>query len=71
MKIRLKIHKFAMQLDRLDDCGINSFQGKKRKNLNRLMSACDEYLYWYSIQGEYGHNVEECEHWIKKRHLQF
>ncbi|WP_062107333.1 DUF6176 family protein [Bacillus niameyensis] len=31
----------------------------------------DEYLYWYSIQGEGGQNVETSEHWIDKKHLEF
>ncbi len=29
-----------------------------------------EYLYWYSVQGENGQNVEESEHWIDKKHLE-
>lgn len=31
----------------------------------------DEFLYWYSIQGEGGQNVETSEHWIDKKHLEF
>lgn len=30
-----------------------------------------EYLYWYSIQGENGQAVEESEHWIDKKHLEY
>lgn len=30
-----------------------------------------EYLYWYSVQGENGQDVEESEHWIDKKHLQY
>ena len=30
-----------------------------------------EYLYWYSIQGQGGQAVEESEHWIDKKHLEF
>ncbi|MFD1174431.1 DUF6176 family protein [Oceanobacillus picturae] len=30
-----------------------------------------EYLYWYSIQGEGGQEVEESTHWIDKKHLEF
>lgn len=37
-----------------------------RENLNG-----DEYLYWYSIQGEGGQAVEESENWIDKKHLQY
>ena len=31
----------------------------------------DEYLYWYSVQGEDGQDVVESEHWIDKKHLQY
>lgn len=31
----------------------------------------EEYLYWYSIQGHGGQAVEESEHWIDKKHLEF
>lgn len=31
----------------------------------------NEYLYWYSIQGENGQAVEESEHWIDKKHLEY
>lgn len=30
-----------------------------------------EYLYWYSVQGEGGQNVEESDHWIDKKHLEY
>lgn len=26
----------------------------------------NEYLYWYSVQGEGGQNVEDSEHWMTK-----
>lgn len=31
----------------------------------------EEFLYWYSIQGEGGQEVEESDHWIDKKHLEF
>lgn len=31
----------------------------------------NEYLYWYSVQGEDGQEVEESEHWIDKKHLEY
>ena len=31
----------------------------------------NEYLYWYSIQGENGQAVEESEHWIDKKHVEY
>ncbi|MFJ8260998.1 DUF6176 family protein [Rummeliibacillus sp. NPDC094406] len=30
-----------------------------------------EYLYWYSVQGTGGVQVEESEHWIDKKHLEY
>lgn len=31
----------------------------------------NEYLYWFSVQGEDGQEVEESEHWIDKIHLKY
>lgn len=31
----------------------------------------DEYLYWYSIQGGGGQEVEQSTHWIDKKHLEY
>ena len=31
----------------------------------------EEYLYWYSVQGEGGQDVEHSEHWIDTKHLEF
>ena len=31
----------------------------------------EEYLYWYSIQGEGGIEVEDSESWIDKKHLEY
>ena len=31
----------------------------------------DEYLYWYSVQGEGGQDVEQSEHWIDEKHMAF
>jgi len=30
-----------------------------------------EYLYWHSVQGEGGANVEESEHEVDKKHLEY
>lgn len=30
-----------------------------------------EYLYWYSVEGENGQDVEESEHWIDKKHMEY
>ncbi|MET3576580.1 DUF6176 family protein [Bhargavaea ullalensis] len=31
----------------------------------------EEYLYWYSVQGEGGLEVEQSGHWIDKKHLEY
>ena len=31
----------------------------------------EEFLYWYSIQGEGGQDVNESESWIDKKHLEY
>ena len=31
----------------------------------------EEYLYWYSMQGEGGQDVETSSHWIDKKHLEY
>ena len=37
----------------------------------REISGEDEYLYWYSIQGEDGTQVESSEHEVDKKHLKY
>ncbi|MCY8936242.1 DUF6176 family protein [Peribacillus frigoritolerans] len=37
-----------------------------RENLNG-----DEYLYWYSVQGQGGQEVQESDHWIDKKHFEY
>lgn len=31
----------------------------------------EEYLYWYSVQGEGGQDVGTSSHWIDKKHLEY
>ncbi|KGP92315.1 hypothetical protein N780_01910 [Pontibacillus chungwhensis BH030062] len=31
----------------------------------------EEFLYWYSVQGKDGQEVDQSEHWIDQRHLEF
>ncbi|PSL50732.1 hypothetical protein B0H94_1024 [Salsuginibacillus halophilus] len=30
-----------------------------------------EYLYWYSVEGEGGQAIEESNHWVDQKHLAF
>ncbi|SKB61860.1 hypothetical protein SAMN06295926_104288 [Lysinibacillus sp. AC-3] len=31
----------------------------------------EEYLYWYVVQGSGGIDVDELEHWIDKKHIEY
>lgn len=31
----------------------------------------NEYLYWFSVQGDAGQAVEQSDHWIDKKHLDY
>ncbi|WP_079525950.1 DUF6176 family protein [Solibacillus isronensis] len=31
----------------------------------------EEYLYWYSVQGNGGVDVDDSTHWIDKKHLEY
>jgi hypothetical protein len=31
----------------------------------------DEFLYWYSVQDQGGQEVQESDHWIDKKHLEY
>lgn len=31
----------------------------------------EEFLYWYSVRGEGGMNVDDSPHWIDKKHLEY
>lgn len=31
----------------------------------------EEYLYWYSVQGEGGQDVKQSQHWIDQKHLEY
>ncbi|RPF53394.1 DUF6176 family protein [Aquisalibacillus elongatus] len=41
------------------------------ENIFREFEHGHEYLYWYSIQGEDGQPVEESDHWIDHKHLEY
>lgn len=38
-----------------------------------LRECCEDgdFLYWFSVQGEGGADVEESTHWIDKKHMQY
>lgn len=41
------------------------------ESIFREKDAENEYLYWFSVQGEGGNNVEESQHEVDKRHLEY
>lgn len=48
-----------------------TLEGEKMyvETIFRESQDCVEYLYWYSIQGEGGQDVETSTHWIDEKHL--
>ncbi|KAA8324603.1 hypothetical protein FE407_07870 [Leuconostoc carnosum] len=41
------------------------------ENIFREKLNGEEFLYWYSIQGKGGQQVEESDSWVDKKHLQY
>ena len=58
--------------DNMEDVLVR-FDGEKMyvETIFRELINGEEFLYWYSIQGEGGQEVEESDHWIDKKHLEF
>lgn len=50
-----------------------TLDGEKMYIETIFREKCDdeEYLYWYSIQGENGIRMEEFDSWIDKKHLEY
>ena len=50
-----------------------TLEGEKMyvETIFREMLNGEEYLYWYSVQGEGGQDVETSSHWIDKKHLEY
>lgn len=58
--------------DNLDDVLV-TLEGEKMYVETIFREELDgyEYLYWYSVQGENGIEVEESDHWIDKKHMEY
>ncbi|NIK12976.1 DUF6176 family protein [Alkalibacillus almallahensis] len=41
------------------------------ESIFRLKEDKNEYLYWYSIQGKGGQSVEDSDHWVDQKHLEY
>ncbi len=52
-------------------CLRSCLHSKMKKTIFRERQGEDEYLYWYSVQGEGGLAVEDSHHEIDKQHLAF
>ena len=50
-----------------------TLEGEKMyvETIFRKMLNGEEYLYWYSVQGEGGQDVETSSHWVDKKHLEY
>ena len=58
--------------DHMDDVLV-TLEGEKMyvETIFREVLNGEEYLYWYSVQGTGGVEVEESDHWIDKKHLAY
>ncbi|PYF08446.1 DUF6176 family protein [Ureibacillus chungkukjangi] len=58
--------------EHLDDVLV-TLEGEKMfvETIFREVLNGDEFLYWYSVQGTGGVEVEASEHWIDKKHLEY
>lgn len=58
--------------DNIEDVLV-TLEGEKMyvESIHREIWNGAEYLYWYSVQGYGGIEVEESEHWIDKKHLKY
>ena len=58
--------------EHLDDVLV-TLEGEKMfvETIFREVLNGDEFLYWYSVQGTGGVDVEASEHWIDKKHLEY
>lgn len=50
-----------------------TLEGEKMyvETIFREVLGGEEYLYWYSVQGEGGIDVDDSNHWIDRKHLEF
>ncbi|WP_080847835.1 DUF6176 family protein [Cytobacillus gottheilii] len=58
--------------EHMDDVLV-TLEGEKMyvETIFRELLNGEEYLYWYSVQGSGGIEVENSQHWIDKKHLEF
>lgn len=50
-----------------------TLEGEKMyvETIFREVLGGEEYLYWYVVQGTGGIDVDESEHWIDKKHIEY
>ena len=63
-----------MALLRDHEQAVRETLGPERMHVETIFSKTVdgvEYLYWYSIQGEGGSDVESSGHWLDRAHLDF
>ena len=63
-----------MALLRDHEQAVRETLGPERMHVETIFSETVdgvEYLYWYSIQGEGGSDVESSGHWLDRAHLDF
>ncbi len=68
-----KVNEWMKFLNKHIDDVLITLEGEKMyvETIFREKLEGHEYLYWYSIQGQGGVEVEESEHYIDKKHLEY
>lgn len=69
----MKVNEWLAFLNEYLDDVLVTLEGEKMfvETIFREVLNGDEFLYWYSVQGTGGVDVEASEHWIDKKHLEY
>ncbi|WP_404427402.1 DUF6176 family protein [Ureibacillus chungkukjangi] len=69
----MKVNEWLAFLNEHLDDVLVTLEGEKMfvETIFREVLNGDEFLYWYSVQGTGGVDVEASEHWIDKKHLEY
>jgi len=68
-----KVNEWLAFLNEHKEDVLVTLEGEKMyiETIFREVLSGEEYLYWYSVQGTGGIDVDESEHWIDKKHIEY
>lgn len=68
-----KVDEWLAFLNENMDDVLVTLEGEKMyvETIFREVLSGEEYLYWYSVQGTGGIDVDESTHWIDKKHIEY